>query len=352
MKPYQWPMLVLYAAAIFSQSKSFRDNPVIGSTRLNTMGLHLFRRRLAARMGARRRAQLASRITAEDRAAIDRDGYIVKRDFLDPQTFAALRDEILGLQTHAREAVIGDTLTRLIPLDVWNLRKVPTTRTVLEGPDFNDLFAYAGSFKRRPRLFVQTVFTQVLKDAPPDVQSFFHSDTFHPTVKAWLYLDDVDPASCPFTYVPGSHLANRRRLAWERRVSFDAATSADPLTAEGSLRVTEAELARLGYAPPVSLAVGANSLVIADTSGFHKRATSADQARRISIWAYSRSNPFLPWAGGDLTRLLPAAHSAGLHLFWFAQDQVKRMRKARGGWRWVGVRTPATPPVLETSSES
>jgi hypothetical protein len=348
MKPYQWPMLVVYAAAIFSKSKSFRDNPVIGSTALNKMGLHLFRRRLAWRMGIRRRAQLASLITAEDRAAIDRDGYIVKRDFLDPETFEKLRNEILGLQTEAREAVIGDTLTRLIPLDGRNMGKVPATRSVLEGPAFNNLLAYAGSFRRRPRLFVQTVFTRVLKDAPPDVQSFFHSDTFHPTVKAWLYLDDVDPASCPFTYVPGSHIANRRRLAWERRVSLHAATSPEPLTAEGSLRITEQELARLRYRAPESLAVGANTLVIADTSGFHKRSTSADQARRIAIWAYSRSNPFLPWAGGDFTRAFPRLHGWGLHLFWFAQDLVKRMGKARGGWRWVGVRTPATPPALDT----
>jgi hypothetical protein len=351
MKPYQWPILLVYALGVFSKSKSFRDNPVIGSARLNKMGLHLFRRRLAWRMGVLRRAQLASLITEEDRVAIDRDGYIMKRDFLDPETFQKLRDEILGLQADAREAVIGDTLTRLIPLDDRNMKKVPATRAVLESPAFNNLFSYAGSFRRRPHLFVQTVFTQVLKDAPPDIQSFFHSDTFHPTVKAWLYLDDVDLESCPFTYVPGSHIANRRRLAWERRVSINAATIDDPLTAEGSLRITEATLDRLRYQPPVSLGVGANTLVIADTSGFHKRSTSADRARRISIWAYSRSNPFLPWAGGEFTRLLPAVHNWGPRLFWFLQDQSKRMSKANGGWRWVGVRTPATPPSLKTTSK-
>ena len=344
MKLRQWAALPAYAAAVLSQAKSFRDNPVIGSRRLNQMGLHLWRRRVAARMGIRRRQLLAGLISEPDRAALDRDGFVLKHDFLDPDTFRTLRDEVMALKTDAREAVIGDTLTRLIPLDARNLKLTPTTRAVLEGGTFRNLLAYAGSFRRRPRLYVQTVFSRVLKDAPPDIQSFFHSDTFHPTVKAWLYLEDVASESCPLTYVPGSHVANRRRLAWERRVSFGAAASTDPLTAEGSLRISEEELARLGYRPPLQLAVAANTLLVADTSGFHKRSTSADQARRISIWAYSRSNPFLPWPGGDVTAAWPALQSWGMRVLWFLHDRSKHQRKLSGGWRWVGLRTPTTEP--------
>jgi hypothetical protein len=33
-------------------------------------------------------------------------------------------------------------------------------------------------------------------------------------------------------------------------------------------------------------------------------------------------------------------------VFWFVQDLVKRMTGAKGGWRWVGLRMPATPPFL------
>jgi hypothetical protein len=350
MKLYQWPLLAAYAVAIASSAKSFRDNPVIGSEYLNRLGLHLLRRRIARRMGIRRRTQLASSIPPADRAAFDRDGFLLKRDFLDPETFARLRNEIMALHTNAREAIIGDTLTRLIPLDAQNLRLVPTVRAVFEGSVFRSLMGYIGSFRRRPHLFVQTVFSQVLKDAPPDVQSFFHSDTFHPTVKAWLYLEDVEEDSCPFTYVPGSHVANRRRLAWERQVSIGAAKSNDPLTAEGSLRISDEKLAQLGYAPPQKLAVGANTLIIADTSGFHKRSTSADQSRRISIWAYSRSNPFLPWTGGDLSAL-PLVQGRAVRVFWFVQDLSKRLLGSKGGWRWVGLRTPATPPSLYSDAD-
>ena len=337
---YRYLLTPVHAAMVASGAKSFRDNPVIGSASLNRRGLHLMRRDIAWRMGLRRRAQLASLISAEDRAAFERDGFLLKRNFLDPATFEALRQEIYHLDTDAREAVIGDTLTRLIPLDAPTLRRLPATRRVFEGAVFRNLLAYVGSFKRRPHLFVQTVFSRVRENAPPDVQSFFHSDTFHPTVKAWFYLEDV--ATNPLTYVPGSHVANRRRLAWERRVSITAADSPEPLTAEGSLRVSDAEIRRMGYPEPLALQVGANTLIVADTSGFHKRAASATQTMRVSIWAYSRSNPFLPWVGGDLAAA-PFIRARAVRLFWMAQDGLKWLRRAKGGWRWVGHRTPLTP---------
>ena len=37
----------------------------------------------------------------------------------------------------------------------------------------------------------------------PDPQTDLHTDTFHPTVKAWLFLTDVAADAMPFVYVPG-----------------------------------------------------------------------------------------------------------------------------------------------------
>ena len=334
-------LMPVHAAMIASGAKSFRGNPVIGSASLNRRGLHLARRRLARRMGALRRSRLASLIPAQDRADFERDGFLLKRDFLDPASFQALRQEIYRLDAEAREAVIGDTLTRLIPLDATTLRHLPATRRMIESDVFRNALDYIGSFKRRPHLFIQTVFSRFRENAPPDVQSFLHSDTFHPTVKAWFYLEDVE--ANPLTYVPGSHVANRRRLAWERRVSITAANSPEPLTAEGSLRASEAEIRRMGYPAPVKLSVGANTLIVADTSGFHKREPSAAQATRVSIWAYSRSNPFLPWVGFDIGAL-PFIRSHAARLFWLGQDLVRWLFRTKSAWRWVGRRTPLAPP--------
>jgi hypothetical protein len=336
-------MMPAYVLAIASSAKSFRDNPVIGSPGLNRRGLHILRRELARPLGAYRRRRLEGLIDEGDREDFSRDGFIIKPDFLDPEIFKMLRDEILNLNVPAREAIIGDTLTRLIPLDGRLLPKLPTTRSVLEGKYYRGLLAYVGSFRRVPHLYVQTVFSKHRPDAEPDIQSFYHSDTFHPTVKSWLFLDDVKADSTPFTYVPGTHIANRRRLAWERRTSMTAHQGTDTLTAEGSFRISEAEIRRLGYGAPVSLPVAANTLVVADTSGFHARGTAAGKTMRLSIWAYSRSNPFLPWTGGDLVGL-PFVKAHALRLYWAITDRMKDKRKAPRDWRWVGNRSPLAPP--------
>lgn len=330
----------LHALALLTGAKAFRDNPVMGHPGLNRRGLHVGRKRLALRLGAWRRARLAAALPPAERAAFDRDGFLVLPDYLPPEAFAALRDELLALEAAAREFTDGSTLTRLIPLDAIALRRLPATRAALGADRFRALHAYAASARLRPHCFVQTVFSRT-SDAPPDVQSHWHSDTFHPTVKSWLALTDVGPEEAGFSYVPGSHRPTRRHLAWERRVSIDAATAGDRLTAEGSLRIDERRLARLGYPPPRKLAVAANTLVIADTSGLHRRGLSTGPARRIAIWSYARPSPFLPWPGLGLGA---PWQGVAARLLWALQDALARHGDG-GGWRWVGRRDPAAPPA-------
>jgi Phytanoyl-CoA dioxygenase (PhyH) len=337
----RWLLAPFFVLSIFTSAKCFRGNPILGSAALNRWGLHVARKRVAARIGRWRRRQLAGLVSAQDRAELERDGFIVKRNFLDDATFRALRDEIFALNVAAREAVIGDTLTRLIPLDAKTLPSVPVARRALEGRAYRNLLAYVGSFKRQPRMYVQTVFS-LHCDGERDIQSFFHSDTFHPTLKSWLFLQDVAADEAAFTYVPGSHRYNRRRLAWERKVSINAAHASDALTAEGSLRISEREIKRLGYGPPLRLALPANTLVVADTSGFHARAVPPRPTVRVSIWAYSRSNPFLPWVGGDVEGLL---RGRALRLAWAVMDTWARTRSKPQTWRFVGDRSPLGPPA-------
>ena len=340
----RWLLTPFYALAVATPAKSFRDNPVIGSPRLNRLGLHVARKRIAGPLGHLRRRQLQTLVTEADRAALARDGFIVKPNFLDDDTFRAMRGEILRLRVPARESVTGDALTRLIPLDAITLRELPATRSMVEGARYRGLLNYVGSFRRQPHIYIQTVFSKV-RDGDPDIQSFFHSDTFHPTMKSWFFLEDVAEDSTPFTYVPGSHHYNKRRLAWERRMSITAHQANDRLTAEGSFRIPEKTIRRLGYGAPVALPVAANTLIIADTSGFHARGTAAGQTMRVSIWAYSRSNPFLPWTGGDLMAL-PFVKGRALRAYWALTDRIKDAARVPRSWRWVSNRSPLAPPEL------
>src|SRR6185312_6375529 len=151
----------LHVAALATGAKSFRDNPVIGSERLNRNGLHVARMKLAAEMAASRRARLDDLVSAEDRAAFARDGYIEKRGFLPGAVFDALRNEAMGRDAPARDMIQGDTVTRRIALDRVLLRDRPALRALTEDPAWLGLIRYVGASSLEPLTYIQTIFPRV-----------------------------------------------------------------------------------------------------------------------------------------------------------------------------------------------
>ncbi|NJM29990.1 MAG: phytanoyl-CoA dioxygenase, partial [Rhizobiales bacterium] len=106
-----------WTLALATGAKSFKDNKMIGSAVLNRKGLHAKRVKLAHDLAWSRRARLAKSIAPEDRAAFDRDGFVMKRDFLPPAEFAALRDAALSYRAPVRQSRSeGDTITRRMAL--------------------------------------------------------------------------------------------------------------------------------------------------------------------------------------------------------------------------------------------
>jgi hypothetical protein len=335
-------MAPIHVAALATGAKSFRDNPIIGSPTLNRAGLHVARMRLAYRMAERRRERLAPLISNEDRAAFARDGFVIKRDFLPSAAYDALKQEVVSYEAPARQQSQGDAITRRIALDRRAMKRLPAVRALVESPEWLGLVRYIGSYRLEPFLYVQTIFAHA-RDAAPDPQTRLHADTFHPTVKAWFFLTDVGEDQGPLIYVPGSHQPTRRRLAWERRASLTARESADFQSSRGSLRISAPMLRRLGFAPPKVFAVPQNTLVVADTMGFHARSISTRPAVRSEIWAYGRRNPFLPWLGLDASSL-PMVKGRAVPLYWSAMDLCERLRLARNPWQPAGTLAPLSPP--------
>ncbi|HEY1301162.1 MAG TPA: phytanoyl-CoA dioxygenase family protein, partial [Stellaceae bacterium] len=217
-RPLSWLLTPVHVAALATGAKSFCDNPVIGNPHLNRAGLHIARMRLAQRMTEWRRERLAGLVGDEDRAAFHRDGFVIKRDFLPDADYRAVKQQVLAFSAPARRQFQGDAMTRRICLDRRALASLPALRAVVDSPQWLGLVRYVGSFRLEPLVYIQTIFAQA-RPAHRDPQTDLHADTFHSSVKAWLFLTDVAADQGPFVYVPGSHRMTRRRLAWERRAS-------------------------------------------------------------------------------------------------------------------------------------
>jgi hypothetical protein len=116
MNPARYLLAPVWLAALATGAKSFRDNPVIGSQALNSRGLHARRAKLAHDLAWKRRARLAHLISPADRAAFDRDGFVLRENFLPPDDFARLRDAIMA---HQPQRVKWCRATRSLAVSPW-----------------------------------------------------------------------------------------------------------------------------------------------------------------------------------------------------------------------------------------
>ena len=335
----------LWVAQLFTGAKSFMDNPVIGSRRLNRWGLHRGRVKLATAMALWRRRRLARRyaafVPAQWREGFDRDGFVAIPDFLPPDDFARLRSAVLDHRAPAREMRQGDAITRRMAINPEMLAAVPELRAFYSRQDVRGLLRYVSSFAVEPLHYIQTILTHCDDDpaqkGSSDPQRMLDADAFQPSMKAWFFLNDVEADQAPFTYVPGSHRLTPERLEWEYRRSITPPEQLDRMSARGSQRVAAEDLAALGLPAPRALAVQANTLVVADTFGFHARGASARPAARVELWSYSRRNPFLPWLGGDPLSL-PGVAERRIDWLWSLRDRFKR--QIGQPWQPVGDKLP------------
>ena len=149
--------------------------------------------------------------------------------------------------------------------------------------------------------FGQNTFIQRLQNSPDnnDVQKVMHMDTFFITVKFWFFPQDVTIDDGPFCYVPKSNILTDKRKTWMRQQWTDIIDGKiDPQRtyghAEGSLRIFDEELIEMGYDPQATAhPVKANTLVIANTFGFHARGEVSNTVIRQAVHGSIRlSQPF------------------------------------------------------------
>lgn len=289
-----------YLIQLFSAAKSFKANPIIGSSLLNSMGLHVLRVVLSHGIMKFRMFLLSFSIPRSLQKEYYEKGYILLENALPEKEFDSVVKESHSVRSNIRECIQGDTLTQRIHLSQSNASKTEAINRFLTQKNIVKLFKFAAGKNHRPVSHIQVIKSKYTKGLN-DPQKNLHSDTFHPTMKYWFFLQDVGLDMAPFTYVEGSNKLTWKRLKWEYQKSINIHKETTSYSKNGSFRVEEDELKALGLSEPKKICVSKNTLVIVNTFGFHKRGEATTKSLRAEIWGISRTNPFNPFVGFDFS---------------------------------------------------
>jgi hypothetical protein len=244
---------------------------------------------------------------AEFATRLRRDGLLVVENFLPPALFVAARSEFERLLAEQAQRVPvpppqrakgfgapqpnawgfdrydGGSLNRFVQID-------SECRALREA--FGDDSPLAE--RLRPlvgtRVSLDRFFAYLLVHGPeaqqPDLQRRVHCDTFHETFKLWYFFDAVTLAQGPLMYSPGSHRNTARRLSWEQRMAVERRSGS------AAFRIGTDELAALGWSAPRPVLTPPNTLVLADTRGFHCRSEAPAGTERPCVYANLRPGAF------------------------------------------------------------
>ena len=273
---------------VTSMRASLKRQKAIDDPLLNRLGLQVART-VASHVVVRFRriGAEAGRVQPDHVAALRRDGCVEIPDFLAPEQFEQVR--AAAERALADPEVPRDRLAQgANTLDViWRTDLPPDDRAALDGfftdPDVLALGELAERITLAPgagRCLVQQL---AQHEGEPDLEASLHSDTFHPTHKIWLYLTDVEETDGPLVYYPGSHRLSSKSL---RAVYRESVT-----TNAGSRRISHEEIEARGLRPRVFTS-RANTLVLADTFGYHGRIQGRPPGHRVALQIELRPDPF------------------------------------------------------------
>jgi phytanoyl-CoA dioxygenase PhyH len=237
-------------------------------------------------------------------AALNRDGCIAIPDFLPADEFAKLRAEYeksraeLPYEVHVvedngtQEAMLDLTSCHDALPNVWALVNNARLRRIVSG-------ALRRPISARPRLWLK--YWQKLESYAPKGPghiiggNYIHADMHYPTFKAFLYLNDVDERNGAFEFALGSHKMTLGRVAYEYDASVRVARSRERGeygTGTYSLirKPTAAQARRLGGLLPTPMCGRANTLVLANTEGFHRQGDFQPGTLREAAYMCFRSS--------------------------------------------------------------
>jgi hypothetical protein len=161
----------------------------------------------------------------------------------------------------------------------------PNLYKLYNNDKLNDLFKFAEK-KEKVSIFMRLERVITKNQEGKDANSKWHSDNFHDTHKAWLYLTDVSEKNGPFNYILKSNNLSLKRVIWEytNSIKFLFKKNYIPFFVNEKRDLLQNKL--------IQIECNKNDFLIANTHGIHRRRFAEINQVRDTISFFTRENPF------------------------------------------------------------
>ena len=203
----------------------FTTKKIIPSRFLNLIGLQVIRYLLAKLIYFFLSIVFKNKNTIE---AYNNNGLCLFKKFLPDDDFNKVKEEfnsifeeqdmVRNIYEHENDLYDHNSSIDYKLFEIENVEdyktKYPNLYKLYNNKKLNDLFKFAEK-KQKVKIFMrlERVFTK--NQYGKDANSKWHSDNFHDTHKAWLYLTDVSEKNGPFNYINKSNNLSFKRMIWE-----------------------------------------------------------------------------------------------------------------------------------------
>ena len=133
------------------------------------------------------------------------------------------------------------------------------------------------------------------KHIPNDNQYDMHIDSFHNTIKLWVYPGSLSKKHGPLQILPKSHINNVEKLSWLYKVSNSKVGLKEP-----SFRLQEKYFRKFGKIKNILPINKTKTILIANTHMFHRRGRANKNITRVTYrlegdndGGIKRINPFI-----------------------------------------------------------
>ncbi|MGH9970706.1 MAG: phytanoyl-CoA dioxygenase family protein [Pyrinomonadaceae bacterium] len=270
----------------------FSDNKVVDSKRLNLFGMQVVRT-LAARLAHTFRSADEAEFVKDKVDELRSEGILVLHDFLPRDLFERveqecrrlldekpdkLPDKRFGLNVLERSKILSVSESELP--NVYEFLANPEIHAILRAAEKRSFDSHFASGRPEVNRLIQGNISDEV-----DVETNLHSDVFFNTHKLWLYLTDIENKDGPFVYVKRSHRLSLTQL----RYIYDESRKQNM----GSRRISPEELEQVGL-KETTVTCPKNTVVIANTYGYHRRLSGQQGGKREAIHIHLRAHPFRP----------------------------------------------------------